>query len=110
MVIWVLCIMMMFIIKMRFQSLSWRVKIDNATPYLVETICKTRLKGGLMNREEGDDSIAPIGEVVGWIEGKILTDNCWNYAHGVPPWIDYAINLFDMPNYWCIGLGIAWGL
>ena len=45
------------------------VEIDNVTPYLVETICKTRLKGGLMNRGEGDDSIAPIGEVIGWIEG-----------------------------------------
>jgi hypothetical protein len=43
------------------------VKIDYVTPYRDETICKKRLEGGLMNRGEGDDSIAPIGEVVGWI-------------------------------------------
>ena len=43
------------------------VKIDYVTPYRVEAICKKRLKGGLMNRGEGDDSMALIGKVIGWI-------------------------------------------
>ena len=50
-----------------------------------------------MNREEEDDSVAPIGEVVGCIEANLWTNNCWNYVHGVPPWIDItiiAIHLF----------------
>ena len=43
------------------------VKIDYVTPYRVEAICKKRLEGGLMNRGEGDDFIASIGEIIGWI-------------------------------------------
>ena len=42
-------------------------EFDNVTPYRDETIDKKRPRRGLMNREEADDSIAPIGEVVGWI-------------------------------------------
>jgi hypothetical protein len=42
-----------------------------------------------MNRGEGDDSIAPIGEVIGWIVLKLWTDNYWNYDHVLLPWIDY---------------------
>ena len=82
----VLLLLLLLLLNSDFNRLIG-VKIDNATPYRVETICKTRLKGGLMNRGEGDNSIAPIGEVIGWIEGKILTDNCWNYGHGVPPYM-----------------------
>ena len=70
---------------------------DNVTSYLVETIDKKRPRRGLMNREEEDDSVAPIGEVVGCIEANLWTNNCWNYVHGVPPWIDItiiAIHLF----------------
>ena len=44
---------------------------DNVTPYRVETIDKKRLKRGLMNRGEGDDSIAPIGTTVVWIEANL---------------------------------------
>ena len=46
-------------------------EIDNVTPYLDETIDKRRPRGGLMNREEEDDSVAPIGEVVGCIEANL---------------------------------------
>ena len=42
-------------------------EFDNVTPYRVEMIDKRRLKGGLMNRGEGDDSMALIGKVIGWI-------------------------------------------
>ena len=42
-----------------------------------------------MNRGEADDSVAPIGEVVGWIEANLWTNYGWNYAHVLLPWIDY---------------------
>ena len=46
-------------------------EFDNVTPYRVETIDKKRPRRGLMNRGEADDSVAPIGEVVGWIEANL---------------------------------------
>jgi hypothetical protein len=61
---------------------------DNLTPNLVETIGKKRLKGGLMNREEEDDFIAPTGEVVGWIEVNLWTNYGWCRCHVLLPWID----------------------
>ena len=42
-------------------------EFDNLTPYRDETIDKKRPRRGLMNRGEADDSVAPIGEVIGWI-------------------------------------------
>ena len=65
------------------------VKIDNVTPYRDETIDKKWPKRGLMNREEADDSIAPIGEVVGWIEANLWTNYGWCRCHVLLPWIDY---------------------
>ena len=40
------------------------LKFDNATPYRVETIDKTRLKGGLMNAEEGGDHNGPLTSLI----------------------------------------------
>ena len=49
-----------------------------------------------MNRGEADDSVAPIGEIVGWIEAKLRTNYGWNYAHVLLPWIDYHYcNMYD---------------
>ena len=42
-----------------------------------------------MNREEADDSIAPIGEVVGWIEANLWTNYSRCRCHVLLPWIDY---------------------
>ena len=40
------------------------LKFDNVTPYRVETIDKTRLKGGLMNAEEGGDHNGPLTSLI----------------------------------------------
>ena len=64
-------------------------EFDNVTPYRDETIDKKRSRRGLMNREEADDSIAPIGEVVGWIEANLWTNYSRCRCHVLLPWIDY---------------------
>ena len=90
-------------------------EFDNVTPYRVETIDKKRLKRGLMNREEEDDSVTPIGEVVGWIEANLWTNYGWCRCHVLLPWIDYhyhycnTLLVYRLING-CTGMGGSWGL
>ena len=60
-------------------------EFDNGTPYRVETIDKKRPRRGLMNRGEADDSVAPIGEVVRWIEGQLMDELRLELCSCTPP-------------------------